>query len=284
MNESSFHVRSMSRAEVDRIALEWAAREGWNPGLHDADSFFAADPTGFLVGLLDDEPVSAISVVKYPGSFAFLGCYIVRPEFRGCGFGWKTWTAGMQTVGGWCVGLDGVVAQQANYRKSGFELSHRNVRYAGRASGAARSESQVMPLADRSLDEIVAYDRGCFPAERREFLRRWICQPDANAVAAVQNDAIVGFGVIRACREGYKVGPLFAESAAIADRVYQELSGSIPAGSALYLDVPEVNRAAVEMAERYAMKPVFETARMYAGGIPAVDWKRVFGVTTFELG
>jgi hypothetical protein len=27
-------------------AMEWAAAEGWNPGLNDADCFHIADPTG----------------------------------------------------------------------------------------------------------------------------------------------------------------------------------------------------------------------------------------------
>ena len=29
------------------------------------------------------------------------------------------------------IGLDGVVAQQENYRKSGFELAYANIRYGG---------------------------------------------------------------------------------------------------------------------------------------------------------
>ena len=30
--------------------------------------------------------------------------------------------------------------------------------------------------------------------------------------------------------------------------------------------------------------PVFETARMYRGSVPALPLNRIFGVTTFELG
>ena len=41
----------MTRAELD-IGIGWAADEGWNPGLHDADSFYATDPGGFLIGRL----------------------------------------------------------------------------------------------------------------------------------------------------------------------------------------------------------------------------------------
>src|SRR5262245_25962649 len=122
MDETAYEIRCMTRAEVD-LALDWAAREGWNPGLHDAESFYATDPTGFLVGVLDGTPIATISVVKYEESFAFLGCYIVHPDFRGRGFGCRIWEAGMLSLNGRCVGLDGVVAQQPNYRKSGFELS-----------------------------------------------------------------------------------------------------------------------------------------------------------------
>ena len=31
-----------------RTAAEWARREGWNPGLKDAEAFAAQDPEGFL--------------------------------------------------------------------------------------------------------------------------------------------------------------------------------------------------------------------------------------------
>ena len=52
----------------------------------------------------------------------------------------------------------------------------------------------------------------------------------------------------------------------------------------LFLDVPEPNRAAVALAERHGMTPVFETARMYRGPAPAEPVERMFGVTSFELG
>jgi hypothetical protein len=36
-------IRPMTRAELG-AGLDWAAGEGWNPGVHDADGFHAADP------------------------------------------------------------------------------------------------------------------------------------------------------------------------------------------------------------------------------------------------
>src|SRR5687767_14356787 len=109
---ADFVVRTATRPELD-ILVGWAAKEGWNPGPRDADCFHAADPDGFLIGLLDGEPVTAISAVSYGVSFGFLGFYLCVPEQRGRGDGIKTWEAGMARLEKVrTLGLDGVVAQQ----------------------------------------------------------------------------------------------------------------------------------------------------------------------------
>ncbi|MGE0688957.1 MAG: GNAT family N-acetyltransferase, partial [Dehalococcoidia bacterium] len=66
-------IRTMTPNEVKQLAIEWAAGEGWNPGYSDASSFYAADPEGFLVGYLGDEPVACISAVRYGDDYGFLG-------------------------------------------------------------------------------------------------------------------------------------------------------------------------------------------------------------------
>ena len=277
MTSEPYTIRVMTRPEIN-LALEWAAREGWNPGLHDAD------PNGFLVGLRKGEPIAAISVVKYGEAFAFLGCYIVRPEFRGRGYGVPLWQAGMESLRGRTVGLDGVVAQQANYRKSGFQFAHRNIRYEGTGSGESSDSRDIVPLVSVPFAEITACDRLGFPVQRPAFLQRWITQPGARALGLVKEGRLAGYGVIRPCRIGLKIGPLFAEDLDTAERLFAELRAGIPTTTQVYLDVPEVNRLAVQLAERHGMRVVFETARMYAGEAPSLDWHRVFGVTSFELG
>ena len=131
-------IRNATRDELD-VILDWAAREGWNPGLADTGPFHAADPGGFLIAFMKDEPVGCISVVRYDASFGFLGLYIVRPEHRGRGYGMRLWQAGLAHLQGCTVGLDGVVAQQANYARSGFVYAYRNVRYSGVPTGASGS-------------------------------------------------------------------------------------------------------------------------------------------------
>jgi len=279
-------VRSMRREEI-ALALELAAREGWNPGLHDADCFAAADADGFFVAEIAGQPAGCISAVSYEGRFGFIGLYIVVPEFRGQGIGLQLWSRGMQRLAGHLIGLDGVPAQQDNYRKSGFRLAWQNVRYAGTAGSVvarASDDAAIVALRDVDFAMLCDDDRRVFPARRDRFLRAWLDMPDATGLACVEHDRLAGWGVIRRCREGHKVGPLVADSPPKATALFAALCRRVPAQDAVYLDVPLPNTAAVALAERCGMRGVFNTARMYTGPAPASELARVFGVTTFELG
>jgi len=77
---------------------------------------------------------------------------------------------------------------------------------------------------------------------------------------------------------------LFSETVEIANAVFNSLVNSVEAGSEVDLDVPGENEQAVSLAQKYGLRPSFETARMYKGAIPNLPQNRVFGVTTFELG
>lgn len=283
MRNGGYSVRCMTPAEI-QTAVDWAASEGWNPGLQDAGCYAAADPEGFLIGLLDGAPVATISALRYGASFGFLGFYIVRPEYRGKGYGMRIWNAGMKYLEGRNIGLDGVVAQQDNYRKSGFRLAYRNVRYQGVGGGSAPEIGEIVPLSSLPFETVDAYERPFFPTGRSAFVRAWIQQPDGHALGVLRNGTLQGYGVIRRCRSGYKVGPLFADTPELAAVLFQSLKSRVSPSDPVFLDTPEVNEAAVRLAEGHDMSIVFETARMYTREIPDLPLNRVFGVTSFEVG
>jgi GNAT superfamily N-acetyltransferase len=273
------------RREETQIAIDFAAAEGWNPGLHDASCFHAADPDGFLVAECRGQAVGCIGAVSYAGRFGFIGLYVVAPQWRGQGIGRRLWDAGMARLAGHVVGLDGVPAQQAYYRRSGFTLAWQNVRFAGIARRTAGAESaEIVPLVTIDFEALRADDLRVFAAPREAFLRCWIDMPDATGLGWLQNGRLAGWGVIRRCRTGHKVGPLVADRPAIASALYDALCGRVPAGDAVYLDVPMPNAAAMSLARARSLQAVFETARMYAGAAPALELQRVYGITSFELG
>ena len=279
---NDLNIRAM-RSEDIALAVDWAAAEGWNPGLADAACFAMPDPHGFLLGELDGVPVATISCVNYDASFSFLGFYIVRQDLRGRGYGLSLWQAAMAHAGARAVGLDGVVAQQQNYRKSGFQLAYANIRYGGALPMPARVSPDLTALSEVPLATLAADDTTVFPAPRPTFLRAWIDAPGHVGRALLRDGRVAAWGVIRPCRNGCKVGPLVADDRAGAEVVLAALLAHAGGGE-VFLDVPSLNTAAVAFAQDLGLAPVFETARMYRGAVPPLRLDRVYGVTSFELG
>lgn len=268
------------------IVREWAAAEGWNPGLDDAPAFFAQDPEGFFLGRVDGEPVSAISVVNYSDAYAFLGFYLVRPDLRGLGHGLATWRAGLAHAGDRTVGLDGVPDQQDNYRRSGFVAAHRTARWVGVAPAPQAPAPDVVPAAALGPAALRAYDSACYPAERPNFLDRWLGTPGHRALARVVDGRPTGYGVVRPAQDEARIGPLFADTPADAAVLLDALAAEAAAlGSPrIAIDVPESNEAATALAASRALAPTFETARMYTGPTRPFAHTRIYGITTLELG
>lgn len=299
----------MTRQEVSDIAIAWAAAEGWNPGLHDAESFYATDPEGFWVGLLNGEPIASVSVVVYSPQFAFAGFYMVKPEYRGQGYGAQIGQAILNRLSGQTVGLDGVVAQQENYKKAGFRIAYRNIRFEGTVvhspseadpigsdserlidtlqQQSSRPEPQsisIVPASQIDFSHLLAYDNQHFPAARPGFLRYWTTMPQSRTFVAKADNRIEGYATIRKCLHGYKIGPLFAEQPQTARQLLTACLNFAEAGSPFYLDIPEPNAEAFQLTQQYHMRMVFETARMYNGPAPELPLKKIYGITSFELG
>ncbi|MCC6736972.1 MAG: GNAT family N-acetyltransferase [Bauldia sp.] len=273
----------MSIDDLRRV-ISWAEDEGWNPGRKDAEPFFATDPSGFWMGWLDGEPIASISTVSYGGRFSFVGFYICRPEFRGQGHGLALWRAALAGIGSPVVGLDGVVAQVPNYGRSGFSLAHGNHRFTAELDAPTPHDPRLRYVDAALIPAIVAFDAAHFPAPRGTFLRGWL-QGDVtrSAFALVEDGRVTGYGAIRDAVTGRRIGPLFASRPADADLLFRALVALGRRGP-VFIDMPEPNRDARALADRYGMTPMFETARMYRGPQPRLPLGQVYGISTLELG
>ena len=279
---NTFTIRAMRPEEIS-LAVDWAAAEGWNPGISDAACFASVDREGFLIGELDGTPAATVSCVNYDARFAFLGFYIVRADLRGKGYGLQIWNAAIAHAGARVVGLDGVTAQQENYRKSGFQLAYANVRYGGTIAAPAAVSADIIALGEVPFAALEADDATVFPARRSAFLHAWIGSPGHVGCAMRRDGRLSSWGVIRPSRTGFKIGPLVADDRAGAETVLSALLAKVGGGE-IFLDVPDINREAAALAQDFGLAPVFETARMYTSAIPPLRLDRVFGVTSFELG
>ena len=277
MTAASF--RTATLPELSRI-LDWAADEGWNPGIEDAEAFFAADPGGFFVADHDGTPVAAISVVNHSDSFAFLGLYICHPDWRGTGLGFALWTHAIAHAGGRTIGLDGVPAQQDNYARSGFELAGRT----RRLSGSLSREPRRLALAqERDLETIRALDRAANGFDRAAFLAAWVAEhPTRKTVLLETAGRVTGFATARLCREVCKIGPIVAPSDTDAMTLAGQASAAL-GQTDISIDVPMGQPDFARMLEARGFQEGFATARMYRGPAPAVD-ATLKAIATMELG
>jgi len=286
MNNRELLIRNMRRDELDTL-VDWAAAEGWNPGLNDADIFWATDPEGFIAAELEGEMIGGGSIVSYGGRYGFMGFFIVHPDYRGRGLGNTLWHARLQRLIGRLdepavIGMDGVFDMQAYYAQGGFNFAVRDLRFESTAQSFPVSPD-IHDLSEVDFASLDTYDRAHFPAPRGEFLKRWVTQPGTHALGCVLDGKLAGYGVVRPCRQGYKIGPLFADSPDIAEELFRALSTPV-SGSDIYIDVPEDNEAAMTLTRRHSMKEVFGCAKMYYGPRPELPEDEIFAVTTFELG
>jgi GNAT superfamily N-acetyltransferase len=290
INEWTVAVR-MRQMDLDEVreAVKWADAEGWEPGLSDADPFFAADPEGFFAAEVDGRTVATISAVRCSDEVAFLGFYIVDPGVRGTGLGKALWDEVLGRMDGYTLGGDAVPEQVANYESEGFRVAYRNARYSSvdlpppampsRTAGSA----EPRPATEVDFDALVEFDgRHCF-GPRPEFLRLWIEGPGRDSlVVAGPDGSIAGFAASRQTSQGHRIGPVFAGQAEIAESLILGLAARVDGRVAV--DIPLPNRPAIELLERFGMERSFETARIYRGPDPVLSLDRIFGITSLELG
>jgi hypothetical protein len=286
MNTDALEFRKLDRREVDTL-VGWARDEGWDPGVHDADIFSSVYPDGFYGCFLDGLMIGGGSLVSYNGEFGFMGFFIVMPEYRSTGIGRSLWYKRRDTLigrlkPGATIGMDGVVAMQPFYRRGGFALAYRDERRA-RVGSDFTLDDAVSLISSSDFDAIAAYDLECFGFDRRPFLYRWLFDSESQSFRYSERGTIAGYAVIRRTGKGFKIGPLFADTADAARELYKACLSAAP-GSSVFLDIPMKNSAAVSLADEFGATYVFECARMYYGPEPLHRLDKVFGITTFELG
>lgn len=272
-------VRKLELVEVEQL-IGWAAAEGWNPGLNDTAAFFATDPEGFIGAFVDGEMVAGISAVAYGATYGFIGLYISREDMRGQGHGKAVWDAGMARLAGRTIGLDGVDEQFENYRRKGFAPAYRTIRFGGAFAGRPVDGRTLNIVTGDLLPKVMAFDRGSFPEARETFLARWLMPPHL-ACVATSDGAVTGYGVMRECRVGWKIGGLSAVDDGTAAALIQHLGSSVE--SDVYIDVPAARQRFMDLLMDSGLRPGFETTRMYLGN-PIALAPELFGVTTLELG
>ncbi|KAF9538226.1 hypothetical protein EC957_007081 [Mortierella hygrophila] len=334
------------QADRDQAAdhfFNWASSEHWNPGHKGLDIklLHSADPKGFFFSTVDppsttsteqphpekDEVVSIVSAVRYGEDQGWIGYYIASPKYRGRGYGIATWNRAIDHLNPntrESIGLDGVLTQVENYRKSGFtQTSWLNERRNGSAVDLV--EKQERELADKisrneveglvllsdpqvDLDQLPGIEAKYCGLKRPQFVKDWVLfhanHPEEHrvGVAILSSDKkdeksgkplVLGYACVRPAISSYRVGPIYAVDGDVAKKLLVKLAVDVvsaeklsPLGVPLMfdIDIPDKNPASVKMFDDFGWKNTFPCLRMWKGKIPDHDVNGVFGVTTLEIG
>ncbi len=180
------------------------------------------------------------------------------------------------------IGMDGVVAMQPFYARGGFNVAFRDERYE-RPGAQFEIDSRVTSIEGGDMPAILLYDEQCFGFPRPQFMKPWLSRSGASSFKFTEQGEVKGFSVLRKAMDGYKIGPLFADTPLVAGELYKVcLNAAFEAP--VSIDIPVVNADAVALVTQFGAEYVFECARMYYGHPPDIAVGKIYGITSFELG
>ena len=283
--------------EFENVVINALVKEGWGPGLHDAECFMACDPTAGFVGELNGKPIGCVTVAKYGDSFAFPGCYIVSNEYRKKGYGKEIYEAAYARWKSFpSIGTIAALQQEKMNQRYGF----RSLFYGAffvfiiPATIGCFSETWIRPpvkikcIEDVNMKSLFMYNTKVFGFERHSFLSKWLCAPGSYARVAIDSEgSIVGYTVARPTfiKASYKIGPLYADSEPIAEKllkaVFEELRHEKPV-PVVCIDAP--TEKGTKLCERLGGKRSLELAYMVMNNIPDACFDKWFACTTVQFG
>ena len=273
-------------------------KEGWGPGLQDAECFMACDPTAGFVGELNGKPICCMTMAKYGDSFAFGGCYVVSKEFRGREYGRKIYDAAMASAKHFpSIGGISTVNREEMHNRNGFRSKFYGAFFvfsiptaiACLSETSKRSPVKIKQIEEVNMQALFGYDATVFGFERHAFLSKWLSMAGSYARVAIDSEgSIVGYTVARPTfiKDSYKIGPLFADSEAIAENllkaVFEELQRQKNPAPVVCIDAP--TEKATKLCERLDGKRLFELVYMVTNNLPNACFDRWFGYTTTQFG
>ena len=145
-------------------------------------------------------------------------------------------------------------------------------------------------LEEVNLEALFKYDTTVFGFEGRAFLTRWLGVSGSHARVAINSEgSIVGYTVVQPTfvkEEGYNIGPLFADSEPVAEKLlkalFEELLRQGEPVPAVSIEAP--TKKAADLCERLQGKRSFELVYMTTSDFPDACFDKWFGYTSTDLG
>ena len=251
----------------------------------DLQRYLAIQPDGWFFATSSDAPAGMVGAIDY-GRFAYIGLMAVHPTMQSRGFG----RALMQHLLTWLDArgtsmalLDATEAGRPLYATFGFHEQDDACVFAQQHASrlAVCRTDQVQLLRFQELPAVVAFDRPIFGAERGAVLGALLTDfPERFFVVYDDTGQVSGY----CCVQMRRLGPWAARWPTDAEALLQAALGLSYAGPPQVI-VPQMNRAAVQLLERYGFHLVRATRHMRRGGSGLPGQRELlYGQVSFAIG
>lgn len=271
---------------------QWCINEGWNLGISDSETYYNIDPSGHFI-LKSDEIMASISLIKHSNHFFTLGPFIVKPSYRQQGVGVVLWDYALARMKDEApnalIALYAVASQVTRYQKSGFIKQFVNQRWYLKPSELnVPLHQQCVPITPENIRAVSLYDEHHYFTNREFIFTDMLKKPNIKGLAYMVDNKIKGFGIIRPCVHGFRLGTLVADSKNIAESLILCLQ-NYSKGEPVFIDVPEQNLEGISCmtALNAVRKPQEDTVTMIKGTLEPYHkdiWNTHFGLLSLEIG
>lgn len=288
------NITTMEESDLAYIYSTWAIDEGWRPTQYSSEACFKADPQGYFLLFLNDKPIASLSAVCCPDAkIAFLGLYIVRKPYRGQGFGrilWDTIVAPLKEEG-YMLGLGALPKDKDFYGKIGFTVVGTDQVWvcSDQISFTPNTADNIKQIEASDFEKLVHFDKELSGYDRKNFLYDWIFKPGTNAFMVVNDNEVLGYGVISDKisatpdeNTGCRIGPLYSASSDVAKSLLEHLIASV-SNRPISIDAPESNQACTQLLEALDFNKVCELVSMRDEVGSADNLEKVYGKLSLAL-
>ena len=260
--KETFVIRCAKSLDDLQWVIKQFAGEDNCPRVKEAECYFAAGLTdSFLIGELNGERISCISLIKHGESVAVGGHYFTAEPYREHGYGKQLYDFAERSVSYQCNIQTLALPQIAGYnQKRGYNPRWVVRVYEFPASRAVQSLAssqmppsiaQILPAKQAEFNKLFEYGADTLGTSQvcKNLLAAWLSHLHKSSWVAIDHAGkVVGYlimsEIIRFSEEGYYIAPLFADSASIARSLLKVAVGFASEdnpSSTMIMDLPADN-------------------------------------------
>ncbi|MBN1351229.1 GNAT family N-acetyltransferase [candidate division KSB1 bacterium] len=280
------HIRKMTAQDVT-VAMNLKNIVGWNQVESDWNRFLKLEPDGCFIAELKATIVGTAIGLKYCDDLGWIGMIITHPDFQKQGIG----SALMYAVMGYLSSgrvkaqkLDATPVGFSLYKRFGFISEYDIERRVGTALKMSYPDT-IRAFTCDDLKRIIEFDSHTFGVNREKVLAALITEnPDFTASCVNEHGTLCGYITARAGQSHVQIGPWSADTSESAEALLRFILSRLHDRSVI-LDVPSINRTAIDFCNKYNLNYKRGFIRMYKGenkhaGIP----KKIYAISGPEKG